>query len=159
VKVAVVIGSASDREAIAPCVATLCELGVSHEIKVLSAHRTPDELARYVVTLADRGFGVVVAAAGLAALLARAIAARATLPVIGVPLEVGPLKGLDALLATAQMPAGVPVAAMGIGQAGVVNAALLAAQIVALADPPLGERLRARRETDARKVLEANVEG
>lgn len=158
-KVAVIIGSPSDRQEIGPCLATLAQLGIEHELRILSAHRTPDELARYVDELTGRGVGVVIAGAGLSAHLAGTVAARVTLPVIGVPMEVGPLKGLDALLSTVQMPAGIPVAAVAIGRAGVVNAALLAARIIALGDGTVRAALERRRTEEGRRVLEADRKG
>jgi phosphoribosylaminoimidazole carboxylase PurE protein len=133
----------------------LKELGVESEVKVLSAHRTPDALREWVAGLEARGIKVVIAGAGAAAHLAGAIAAHTTLPVIGVPLAspnaVG--GGLDALLSTVQMPRGVPVATVAVGEAGAANAGILAAQILATADHELGERVRAQRRSVAAKVL------
>jgi 5-(carboxyamino)imidazole ribonucleotide mutase len=114
-------------------------LGVDYELKVLSAHRTPESVAEYAATARDRGLKVVICAAGMAAHLAGAVAARTNLPVIGVPVAAGTLGGLDALLATVQMPSGVPVATVAVN--GAANAAVLAAQILALSDPELAERL------------------
>lgn len=134
---------------------TLAALGVESETRVLSAHRTPDALRDWARDLEPRGVKVVIAAAGGAAHLAGSIAALVTLPVIGVPLA-SPnaiAGGLDALLSTAQMPRGVPVATVAVGEAGAANAAILAAQILALWDPDLGARLRSMREAMAAKVL------
>ena len=150
-KVAVVMGSTSDLAVASKTVDTLKELEVPCEVHVLSAHRTPDAVAELAAGARAAGFGVIIAEAGLAAHLAGAVAARTTLPVIGVPLVAGALAGVDALLSTVQMPPGVPVACVGIG-AG-VNAALLAAQILAVADDGLAGRLEARRRDAAGKVM------
>jgi phosphoribosylaminoimidazole carboxylase PurE protein len=122
------------------------ELQVPYEIHVMSAHRNPDKVAEYAGGAADRGLRVLVAGAGMAAHLAGAVAARTILPVIGVPLDGSPLSGMDALLSTAQMPPGIPVATVAVGSAGAKNAAFLAAQILALQDEGLAARLLARRE-------------
>lgn len=154
-RVAVVMGSSSDRATMDAAIATLRELGVEAEVKVLSAHRTPDALREWVRGLEARGVKVVIAGAGGAAHLAGAVAAHTTLPVIGVPLAapnaVG--GGLDALLSTAQMPRGVPVATVAVGEAGAANAGILAAQILATADSELATKVRAMREAMAAKVL------
>ncbi len=154
--VGVVMGSASDWEAMAGALKTLEELGIRAEVRVLSAHRTPEAAARYAKEAAGRGIKVIIAGAGWAAHLAGAMAAHTTLPVIGVPLPSSPLGGLDALLSTVQMPPGVPVATMAVGSGGAKNAALLAAQILALAEPELAQRLRAQREEMARAVEKAD---
>jgi 5-(carboxyamino)imidazole ribonucleotide mutase len=125
------------------CASTLRRLGITHDLTILSAHRQPAALANWAEAAAAKGYRVVIAGAGLAAHLAGAIAARTALPVIGVPVAHGALRGLDAFISTSQMPAGVPVATMSIGDAGAVNAALLAARILALADPALAARLAA----------------
>lgn len=135
------MGSESDREVMESCHRQLQELGVASEMAVMSAHRTPEVVRAYAEGAADRGIQVLVAGAGMAAHLAGAVAASTTLPVIGVPLEAGALRGMDALLATVQMPKGVPVACMAIGKAGATNAALLAAQILALHDADLRRKL------------------
>jgi 5-(carboxyamino)imidazole ribonucleotide mutase len=122
------------------CTKRLEDLGVDHELEVLSAHRTPDAVAEYVATAPGRGVKVFVCAAGMAAHLAGAVAARTNLPVIGIPIAAGTLGGFDALLATVQMPSGVPVATVAVN--GAANAAVLAAQILALSDPDLAERLK-----------------
>jgi phosphoribosylaminoimidazole carboxylase PurE protein len=153
-KVAVLIGSASDRDAMAGAIAMLEELGIEHTVHVLSAHRTPHETAAFVHAAGDDGYAVFIAAAGMAAHLAGAVASHTLLPVIGVPVASGPLGGLDALLSTVQMPAGVPVATVAIGEAGARNAALLAAQILAVADEALHRRLWDRREAERIRILE-----
>jgi 5-(carboxyamino)imidazole ribonucleotide mutase len=135
----------------------LAEYGVSHEARVLSAHRTPDELADYVQEADQAGTKVFSAAAGMAAHLAGAVAARTTRPVLGVPLSGSDLSGLDALLATVQMPPGVPVGTLAIGEAGAVNAALLAISILALERPELREKLRAARQKRAAQLLAARL--
>jgi len=137
--VGVLMGSASDAEIMKGCVDLLDELGLPYEVKVLSAHRTPDLAREYAVSAADRGIEVIIAGAGWAAHLAGAIAAHTTLPVIGVPIDSSPFKGLDALLSTVQMPSGIPVATVAVGSGGAKNAALLAAQILALKYPQLAE--------------------
>lgn len=144
-RVGIVIGSESDREVMEQCRHELEQLGVRAELHVLSAHRTPELARDYARGAEDRGIRVLIAAAGMAAHLAGAVASESVLPVIGVPLDAGPLHGMDALLSTVQMPRGVPVACMAIGKAGAVNAALFAAAILALQDPVLRERLVAMR--------------
>lgn len=154
-RVAIVMGSASDRPTMAVAAETLSGLGIESETRVLSAHRTPEALREWAVGLEARGVKVVIAAAGGAAHLAGSIAALTTLPVLGVPLA-SPnaiAGGLDALLSTAQMPRGVPVATLAVGEAGAANAGILAAQILALWDTDLGARLRAMRQAMAAKVL------
>jgi phosphoribosylaminoimidazole carboxylase PurE protein len=142
VLVAIILGSESDRPVMEETVRTLTEFGVSHEVIVASAHRSPDQLDRYAKTAEQRGLRVLIAAAGGAAHLAGAVAARTVLPVIGVPLEATGLGGLDALLSTVQMPPGVPVATVSIGAWGARNAAILAVQILAASDEALRDRLR-----------------
>lgn len=155
VRVAIVMGSSSDKPVMQHAADALRDLGVESETRVLSAHRTPDALREWVAGLEARGVRVVIAGAGGAAHLAGAIAAQTTLPVIGVPLAarnaVG--GGLDALLSTAQMPRGVPVATVAVGEAGAANAGILAAQMLAIGDPALARRLRDKREEMAAKVL------
>lgn len=154
-RVAIVMGSASDKPTMEAAVATLKELDVEAEVKVLSAHRTPDAVREWVRGLEDRGIRVVIAAAGGAAHLAGAVAAHTTLPVIGVPLA-SPnaiAGGLDALLSTVQMPRGVPVATVAVGEPGAANAGILAAQILATSDPDLALRVRQQRQAMADKVL------
>jgi 5-(carboxyamino)imidazole ribonucleotide mutase len=153
-KVAVLMGSKNDLPKIDGCVTTLRALGLPHEVHVMSAHRTPDTVAAFVSAARDRGFGVIIAAAGGAAHLAGVVAAHTLLPVIGIPVEGGALNGLDALLATVQMPAGIPVATVALGSGGATNAALLAAQILALGDEDLSRRLQEHR-TKQRATVEA----
>ena len=149
--VGILMGSESDKPRMAGASEVLTELGVPHEVLVLSAHRSPAEVGAYAEGAAGRGIRVLIAGAGMAAHLAGAIAARTVLPVIGVPLDGSPLLGLDALLATVQMPPGVPVATVAVGSAGAKNAGFLAAQILALSNPELQDRLRARRIQSAKK--------
>jgi phosphoribosylaminoimidazole carboxylase PurE protein len=157
-KVAIVLGSDSDYPVIQDMVHILNEFEIPHELTVSSAHRSPDRTHRYAVTLEDRGIQVVIACAGAAAHLAGVLASHTILPVIGVPLDSGPLKGIDALLSTSMMPAGVPVATMGIGKAGASNAAVLAAQILARSDSDLALRLKEYKKKLADKVEERDRE-
>jgi 5-(carboxyamino)imidazole ribonucleotide mutase len=150
--VAVVMGSQSDLDTMAQCVTTLRDLGVPFEARVLSAHRTPAALEEYVADAESRGVKVFVAAAGGAAHLAGVVASKTLKPVLGIPMGTQ-LGGLDSLLSTVQMPAGIPVGTLAIGRGGAVNAALLAAAILALEDEELGERLRAFREAQTEKIL------
>ena len=140
-RVGILMGSESDLETMERCREQLAELGITAELRVLSAHRTPDAVREYARTAEKRGIRVLVAGAGMAAHLAGALASESMLPVVGVPLDAGPLHGIDALLSTVQMPRGVPVACMAIGKAGAVNAAVFAAQILALDDAALREKL------------------
>lgn len=153
-KVGVIMGSASDLPVVRKSAETLKALEIPFEVRVISAHRTPDEAARFAREARANGFGVIIAAAGLAAHLAGALAAQTILPVIGIPLKSGAVDGVDALLSTVQMPPGVPVACVGID--GAVNAALLAAQIIAVSDNELAQRLDDLRELNARKVRSAD---
>jgi 5-(carboxyamino)imidazole ribonucleotide mutase len=137
--VGILVGSKSDLPVMEKCTKRLEDLGVEHELEVLSAHRTPDAVAQYVASAPERGIKVFICAAGMAAHLAGAVAARTNLPVIGIPVAAGTLGGFDALLATVQMPSGVPVATVAVN--GAANAAVLAAQILALSDPELAGRL------------------
>ncbi len=141
-RVGIVNGSLSDESVMSACADVLSELGVPYEINVMSAHRTPAEVAEYAGRAHERGLKVIIAGAGLAAHLAGAIAANTTRPVIGVPLDAGTLGGMDALLSTVQMPPGVPVATVAIGKPGAKNAAWLAARILALSDDALAKTLR-----------------
>jgi len=152
-EVAILIGSKNDWDVMKHAAETLDGLGVSYEARVFSAHRTPAETADYVRQAEADGTQVFIAGAGMAAHLAGAVAAQTTRPVLGVPLASSELKGLDALLATVQMPAGVPVATLAIGKAGAVNAALLAVEILALQRPALREALLERRRKDAENIL------
>ncbi len=157
-KVAVVIGSDSDYPVIKDMVRLLEEFSIPFEITVSSAHRSPDRTHRYAVTLEERGIQVVIGCAGAAAHLAGVLASHTILPVIGVPIDSSPLNGLDALLSTSMMPAGVPVATMGIGKSGATNAALLAAQILARNDSSLADRLREYKKSLAERVEERDHE-
>jgi 5-(carboxyamino)imidazole ribonucleotide mutase len=150
--VAVIMGSPSDWETLAHASRTLDDFAVAHDVRVLSAHRTPDQLVEYVEAAERGGVEVIIAGAGGAAALPGAIAAKTTLPVLGVPIE-STLSGLDSLLSMIQMPAGVPVGTLAIGRAGAVNAALLAVSILAANRPALREALRRHRETQVQKVL------
>jgi 5-(carboxyamino)imidazole ribonucleotide mutase len=151
--VGILLGSKSDWETMKVASETLARFGVQHESRVLSAHRTPAATTSYVLAAEERGLEVLIAAAGMAAHLAGAVAAHTVLPVLGVPMEGGALKGLDALLATVQMPGGIPVGTLAIGKAGATNAALLAVAILANKRPELREKLRAFREEQTAKVL------
>lgn len=151
--VGVVMGSKSDWDTMAHAVSTLEGLGIECEVKIMSAHRTPDVAAQYAETAERRGLQVVIAAAGGAAHLAGVLASKTTLPVLGVPMKGWSLDGLDSLLSTVQMPRGVPVGTLAIGKAGAVNAALLAGQILALKDPGIREAVIADREERRRQVL------
>ena len=150
-KVGIVMGSDSDLPIIRKATDMLDILEIPYEVHVYSAHRTPNEAAEFAANARKNGFGVLIAAAGMAAHLAGAIAARTTLPVIGIPCKSSNLDGLDALLSTVQMPTGIPVATVAINGGG--NAALIAAQILALSDDELAKRLDDKREADAEAVL------
>lgn len=151
--VAILMGSDSDLPVMAGCVKVLESYGIGYDIRVLSAHRSPDEAARFSREAEANGFRVIVCGAGGAAHLAGAVAAHSTLPVIGVPLASSPLSGFDALLSTVQMPPGIPVATVGVGPMGAANAGHLAATIMALADPELRDRLKAKRAKQTEEVL------
>lgn len=155
-RVGIVLGSDSDLQKMQPCAETLEKFGIPYEIRVISAHRTPDAAHQYATTAAERGLGVIIAAAGGAAHLAGVLASLAPLPVIGVPIKTSNLDGLDSLLSTVQMPSGVPVATVAIGKAGPVNAAILAAQILAGADADLRQKIIQHKARLARKVAEAD---
>ena len=152
-KVAVIMGSKSDMPVMESCTKTLDEFGVPYDVKVLSAHRTIDEVLAFCEK-AEEEYDVIIAAAGYAAHLGGVIAAKTTLPVIGVPLDASPLKGIDSLLSIVQMPGGIPVATVTIGKAGAKNAAVLAVEIMAIKYPELREKLEKYREEMKRKVLE-----
>ncbi|MEE2635804.1 MAG: 5-(carboxyamino)imidazole ribonucleotide mutase [Acidobacteriota bacterium] len=154
-QVQVLMGSASDADVMANTVRTLRELGVSSTMTVASAHRSPDRVRRVMETALGQGVKVFVVGAGAAAHLAGVVAAHTPLPVIGVPIDSSPLGGFDALLSTVQMPPGVPVATVAVGKAGATNAAVLAAQILALGDHAIRERLDAYRRGLADKVEKA----
>ena len=154
-KVGIVMGSDSDLPILRKTMDTLSSLGIPYECHVYSAHRTPEEARQFALNARKNGFGAIIAAAGMAAHLAGAIAANTTLPVIGIPCKSTNLDGIDALLSTVQMPSGIPVATVAIN--GAVNAALLAAQIIAVSDDALAAKLDAKRASDAAKVLEKDA--
>ena len=150
--VGVVMGSDSDLETMKRCLKQLDEFGIGYEVRIISAHRTPDTAHEYAATAVRRGLKVIIAAAGMSAALGGVLAANTTLPVIGVPMASGPLAGVDAALSTMQMPPGVPVGCMSIGGAGATNAAIYAAEILALCDKTLASKLRRFKKDQARKV-------
>ena len=156
-QVGVVMGSVSDWETMHACCDTLESLKISFEHRVVSAHRMPDQMFSYAEDAAARGIKIIIAGAGGAAHLPGMLAAKTALPVIGVPVASRHLKGMDSLLSIVQMPGGVPVATMAIGKAGAINAALMAARVLALHDSALGERLEARRQ-ESERVAEASSE-
>ena len=156
-EVGIVMGSDSDWPAVRSAAETLEEFGIVAEVRVISAHRTPDLAAEYSRTAARRGLKVIIAAAGGAAHLGGVLASHTTLPVIGIPVKGGALNGIDALLATLQMPSGIPVATVTLGSAGPVNAAVLTAQILALARPGLARRVAAYKRKLRRKVEKGNA--
>ena len=139
--VGVVMGSTSDADVMEGCTDVLKQLKVPHEVRVISAHRTPERTREYAESAAERGLEVIIAGAGWAAHLAGVIAAHTTLPVIGIPIDSSPLQGMDALLSTVQMPPGIPVATVALGKGGAKNAAVLAAQILALKHAPIAEKV------------------
>lgn len=154
-KVGIIMGSDSDLPIVQKAADTLKALEIPFEVHVFSAHRTPAEAARFAKTAAENGFGVLIAAAGMAAHLAGAIAAQTVLPVIGIPCKSSVLDGIDALLSTVQMPSGIPVATVAIN--GGVNAALLSAQILAVSDSALAQRLAEKRQREAAAVLQKDA--
>ena len=154
--VAILMGSDSDLDTVQHAVTVLDRLGVAREVNVLSAHRSPEATRVYVTDADARGCAVFIAAAGMAAHLAGTVAALTVKPVVGIPIDAGPLTGLDALLSTVQMPGGVPVACVAIGSAGAKNAAYLAAQILALADSALAQRLLEERRAGAADLAAKN---
>ena len=151
--VAILMGSDSDLPVVRECIGVLERLGVPHEAKITSAHRTPDATHNYVREAQQRGCQVFICAAGMAAHLAGAVAAQTVRPVIGIPMDSGPLQGQDSLLSTVMMPAGIPVATVAIGKAGARNAGWLAAQILALGDEDLAKGLVRERDAEAAKVV------
>lgn len=155
-KVGIVMGSVSDLPIVQKAIDTLNAFEIPNEVHVYSAHRTPFEAAEFARSARDNGFGVIIAAAGMAAHLAGALAAQTTLPVIGIPCSSSNLDGLDALLSTVQMPSGIPVATVAIN--GATNAAILAAQMLALSDEALAKKLNEKREKDSAAVLEKDAE-
>ena len=154
-KVAIIMGSASDLPVVRKAIDMLTSLEIPYEVHIYSAHRTPVEARAFAVNARENGFGAIICAAGMAAHLAGAIAANTTLPVVGIPCKGGMMDGLDALLATVQMPTGIPVATVAVG--GAANAALLCAQILAVEDNELAKKLDAKRKSDADKVLEKDA--
>lgn len=151
--VAVIMGSRSDLEHLSPAIELLSELGVAHEVRIVSAHRTPDWMFEFAESAESRGLEVIIAAAGGAAHLPGMVAAKTLVPVLGVPVPATSLQGVDALLSIVQMPKGVPVGTLAIGKPGAANAALLAAQIVSIHRPEIRERLRKWRDTRTAEVL------
>jgi len=154
-KVAIIMGSISDKDTMKKSAEVLDELGISYEMKVLSAHRSPDLLFEYVAQIEEKGFKVIIAGAGGAAHLAGVIAAKTLLPVIGVPIETKALGGLDSLLSMVQMPGGIPVATVGIGNAK--NAGLMAAHILSIENSKIRERLKDYREAMAQKIKDIKI--
>jgi 5-(carboxyamino)imidazole ribonucleotide mutase len=150
--VAVIMGSKSDWETMSHADSTLTEFGVAHECHVMSAHRTPQLATEFASGAADRGVQIIIAAAGGAAHLAGVIAAHTILPVLGVPMKSDALNGMDSLLSTVQMPAGIPVATLAIGKPGAINAALFAVAILAIANPNLAKKLREFRADQEQKI-------
>lgn len=153
-KIGIIMGSDSDLPTVEKAINTLKEFNVPFEVHVFSAHRTPAEAKEFSVNARKNGFGAIIAAAGMAAHLAGAIAANTTLPVVGIPINCGKLDGVDALLSTVQMPSGIPVATVAID--GAVNAALLCIEMLAITDSELAEKLDNKRISDSKKVLEKN---
>jgi len=156
VKIAIIMGSKTDLSVMEESAGILRQFGIDYEMRVLSAHRTPEEVLQFSRSARDEGFSVIIAGAGMSAHLAGVIAAHTTLPVIGVPIDASGLKGIDALLSTVQMPPGVPVATMGIGRAGAKNAALLAVEILSLNNEALYNSLINFRNDMKKTVLEAD---
>ncbi len=154
--VAVLMGSDSDWPLLEETVKTLHGFGISADVRVMSAHRTPDQAAKFARNARKQGIRVIIAAAGSAAHLAGVVAAHTTVPVIGIPVKGGALDGLDALLSTLQMPAGIPVATVALGKSGAINAAILAAQILAVADPAMQTKMDQHKKTLAAKVKKGN---
>ncbi len=157
-RVAVVMGSDSDLPVMEACLETLAGLALPHEMRVLSAHRTPEAVREFARECEEGDVAVVIAAAGMAAHLAGAIASQVTMPVIGVPMPGGAFGGEDALLSTVQMPRGVPVATVAVGKSGAVNAAVLAAEIIGLAEPEVAARVKDFRRKQSEKALAKDAE-
>ena len=158
IQVAIIMGSKSDWDVMSHSAEMLSNLGIQYEAKVISAHRTPDLLDEYCAGLQEKGIKVIIAGAGLAAALPGVIAAKTTIPVVGVPLVVGSLDGLDALMSIVQMPPGIPVGTMALGKPGAINAALFAAAILALTDTGIADQISAYREKQAQKILESELD-
>ena len=158
IQVAIIMGSKSDWDVMSHAAAMLSELDIQHEAKVISAHRTPDLLDEYCAKLLEKKIKVIIAGAGLAAALPGVIAAKTTIPVIGVPLVAGSLDGLDALMSIVQMPPGIPVGTMALGKPGAINSALFAAAILALTDTGIAQGISAYREKQKQKILESELD-
>ena len=158
IQVAIIMGSKSDWDVMSHSAEMLSNLGIQYEAKVISAHRTPDLLDEYCAKIQEKGIKVIIAGAGLAAALPGVIAAKTTIPVVGVPLVVGSLDGLDALMSIVQMPPGIPVGTMALGKPGAINAALFAAAILALTNASIADRISAYREKQAQKILESELD-
>ena len=158
IQVAIIMGSKSDWDVMSHAAAMLSELDIQHEAKVISAHRTPDLLDEYCAKLLEKEIKVIIAGAGLAAALPGVIAAKTTLPVIGVPLVAGSLDGIDALMSIVQMPPGIPVGTMALGKPGAINSALFAAAILALTDTGITQGISAYREKQKQKILESELD-
>ena len=158
IQVAIIMGSKSDWDVMSHAAVMLSELDIQHEAKVISAHRTPDLLDEYCAKLLEKEIKVIIAGAGLAAALPGVIAAKTTIPVIGVPLVAGSLNGIDALMSIVQMPPGIPVGTMALGKPGAINSALFAAAILALTDASIAQRISTYREKQAQKILESELE-
>jgi len=156
IEVSVIMGSDSDLPVMRDAVETLKKFGLSHEVKILSAHRSPDDVSKFAKGARKRGIKVIIAGAGGAAHLAGVVASLTTVPVIGVPMESKSLKGIDSLFSTVQMPSGIPVATMSIGSAGAKNAGILAAQILSVADKKLENKLDSHKESLASSVRKKN---
>ena len=153
--VGILMGSTSDKDVMKGAASVLKEMDIPFEVKVISAHRTPDLAKEYAVSAADRGINVIIAGAGWAAHLAGVLASHTTLPVIGVPIDSSPLQGMDALLATVQMPPGIPVATVSVGAGGARNAAVLAAEIIALKDESVADKIKKFRRSITSKAANA----
>ena len=156
-KISIIMGSSSDMQTLREAINLLKEFKVGFEVKVLSAHRTPKELEAYVESAGKKGTKVFIAAAGGAAALAGVIASHTTLPVIGIPIETKSLKGLDSLLSTVQMPAGIPVASMAIGKAGAKNAAIFALEILSISDKKIAQKLSGYKKCVRLKVVKTKI--
>ena len=158
IDVAIIMGSKSDWDIMSHSANILTQFNIAHECKVISAHRTPVLLDEYCSEAKQKGVKIFITGAGLAAALPGVVAAKTTLPVIGVPLEASSLEGLDALLSIVQMPPGIPVGTMTIGKAGAINAALYAAAILALQDENIREKIQSYRDEQAQKIIDTNLE-
>ena len=158
IDVAIIMGSKSDWDIMSHSANILTQFNISHESKVISAHRTPELLDEYCSEAKQKGVKIFITGAGLAAALPGVVAAKTTLPVIGVPLEASSLEGMDALLSIVQMPPGIPVGTMTIGKAGAINAALYAAAILALQDENIREKIQFYRDEQAQKIIDTNLE-